>query len=289
MNNVNIGCIIVTYNPDESRFEKVITSITDQCNVVLLVDNKSRNTDYLKEICQCNSKLKLIELDRNYGIAKAINIGVDRLKSDHLDWILMLDQDTFIFCDIKKILTNLNAGKTGIVWLGGAEEACEAQFTISVKPIIISGSVISWKVFSNGAKFREEFFLDHVDTDFDFRVKNMGFKVLRICKSCIDHQWGKEKIIKGKKIRYTTNLRLYLTVRNGTRLLLEKKIGFRIFLGDNLYYFYYNVYNLKNFLYALCIAMYGFADGVSNNFLFLNRFSELQNDSIEYLKSLILK
>ncbi len=273
--NKTLGCIIVTYNPDEERFEKVLDRISKQCDKLLIIDNNSMNSGYVKRICEDNGRIKLVQLERNYGIARALNIGIGLLKQDPVDWILTLDQDTLILCNIHDILDKINIIDAGIVWLASSETNSKDLFFINKDPIIISGSIINFEVISYGVKFREEFFLDHVDTDLDYQVRKLGFKVLRTSKRCIDHEWGKEMFIGSKKTRAATNLRVYLTIRNGTRLFLEKKLSFRIYMYDNLYYIRHNIYKLRNILSISLIIIGAVTDGSFNKFVFLKKFKRL--------------
>ena len=59
MSNITVGCIIVTYNPVEQRFNTVINSILKQCDKVVIIDNKSLNVDYVEETSKENCKIQL--------------------------------------------------------------------------------------------------------------------------------------------------------------------------------------------------------------------------------------
>jgi len=273
--NKNIGCIIVTYNPEVGRLNDVLDSVLEQCNEILIVDNKSSNINNVREItARNNSKIELIELDKNYGIAKALNTGIEIFRQKPVNWILTLDQDTLISCDIATLLDKTDAEETGIVWLSEKERHSQDLFFTNENPIIISGSIINFRVFSYGVKFREEFFLDHVDTDFDYQVRRLNFKVLKTSCKCMEHEWGKE-MPKHKKVRYATNFRVYLTIRNGTRLLFEKKIRFILYIKDNYLYISHNIYYSTNIFSIFLIIVGAITDGLSNKFLFLEKFEKL--------------
>ena len=73
-----ISCIIVTYNTDENIIN-VIDSLEKQVSQIIIVDNGSN--DKTKNIL--NKFLKTENIDiiynyDNYGIAKALNIGIKR-------------------------------------------------------------------------------------------------------------------------------------------------------------------------------------------------------------------
>ena len=272
--NISIGCIIVTYNPDEQRLKESINSVLKQCNQILIIDNKSSNIEQIKQIIWHTSNIELIELDHNYGIAKALNVGMDKFRENPMDWILMLDQDTLILCDIRSIVLKANY-KTGIIQMSNIAINSKNLFFINNVPIIISGSIINGKIIPIGLKFREEFFLDHVDTDFDFQIRKLGFAILRTAQKCMDHEWGVKVLIGRNKTKYTTNLRVYLTVRNGTRLILEKKLSPSIYLSDNCFYIFYNLKKHKNVFSIILIVIGGVSDGIFDVFSFKKKFEKL--------------
>jgi rhamnosyltransferase len=279
MSDLNVAAIIVTYNPEMNRFNKVIDSITNQINRIIIVDNNSKNRDTIKENLKGYTNIEIIENNENYGIGKGLNIGVERLK-DSMDWILTLDQDTIVLVKIKELLKDLSEShesekNVGILALNVKEEKNNYEnkkFINGFYPII-SGTIVNSVVYKNGLRYREEFFLDHVDTDFDFSVRYKGFKILITTKKCIDHEWG--KIINSKKKRCQSNFRIYLTIRNGTRLFLERKIPLMLYALDNALYLKNLCRSLKNFILLPAIIMLAITDGFTDKFLFFEKFKVL--------------
>jgi len=274
MSDINVGAIIVTYNPEIDRFKQVIDSIANQIDKIIIVDNNSKNKEKIKEILKVYKNTEIIENDKNYGIGKGLNIGIEKLK-DSMDWILTLDQDTVVLVKIKELLKSCQLENVGILALNsvGEESKYNNEKFVNGDWPIISGSIVNSEVYENGIRYREEFFLDHVDMDFDFSVKSKGFKILKTTKKCIDHQWGKG--IKSKKQRCEPNFRIYLTIRNGTRLFFEKKIPLKLYVGDNALYLGNFCPSLKNFILLPVILVLGFVDGFTDKFLFFEKFSIL--------------
>ena len=280
MEKIKLAAVIVTYNPEIDRLKDVINSIVNQVDFIIIVDNGSKNINDIKEICSIKTNIEIIENDINYGIGKALNIGIEKLKNNY-DWILTLDQDSIVlYDDLKSLIKMIDQNNVGVIALKGAETKknnVEDIFIEEKYPIIISGSIINALIFLKGVKYREEFFLDHVDTDFDFQVRNLGFKILKTTKKMLDHQWGKEVDSKNKKRRCQPNLRVYYTIRNGTRLLLEKKLNFRTYILDNISYIRANLYcNLhKNVFSILIVTLIAFIDGLFNNFKLFKKLNNL--------------
>lgn len=279
MGNIKLAALIVTYNPEIDRFKNVISSIVNHVDFIIIVDNESKNINDIEKIYYNKSNIEIIRNNKNYGIGRALNIGVEKLKNNY-DWILTLDQDSIVLNDLKSLIKIVDQNNVGVIALNTKENKKINDKDIFIEqknPIIISGSIINALIFLKGGKYREEFFLDHVDTDFDFQVRNLGFKILKTTKKTLDHQWGKEVVFKNKKKRCEPNLRVYFTIRNGTRLLLEKKLKFFIYISDNIAYIKANL-NCnphKNIFSILPVTLIAFIDGLFNNFKLFNKFNNL--------------
>ena len=161
MEKIKLAAIIVTYNPKIDRFKDVINSIVNQVDFIIIVDNGSKNINDIKEICSIKSNIEIIENDINYGIGKALNIGIEKLKNNY-DWILTLDQDSIILVNIIDIINDItkiyDKNMIGLIYLNTKDENKKTKYDETTKKPIISGSIINSKIFSLGIVYREEFF-----------------------------------------------------------------------------------------------------------------------------------
>ncbi|MCV3324496.1 glycosyltransferase family 2 protein, partial [Pediococcus ethanolidurans] len=64
--SVNIGALIVTFNPEIDLLIRNIESVTNQVDKIIIVDNGSRNIDDFS--LKIKSLASVIELKRNKGI-----------------------------------------------------------------------------------------------------------------------------------------------------------------------------------------------------------------------------
>lgn len=84
---------------------------------------------------------------------------------------------------------------------------------------------IYYAMYSNilfdNIKFREEFFVDQVDFDFCYKVKQKGYLILDSNQGGLEHQLGISHAYFNKP-----QWRQYLIIRNSTVLLYEQKIHF---------------------------------------------------------------
>lgn len=267
--DLKVGTVIVTFNPELARFKEVIESVSTQMDRIFIVDNNSNNRNEMKKLLKFYSNVEVIENDRNYGIGKGLNVGTKVLK-ESVDWILTLDQDSIVLTDIKDLLRTINSERVGIISLNYKESSENTSPFYHIKYPIISGSIINSEVFKSGIEYREEFFLDHVDTDFDVSVRRRGFEILVTKEKYLSHQWG--TITKSTNRRCQNNLRIYLTVRNGTRLFLERKIDLKTYILDNVSYTVHFCKKLKNALLVFVVTLLAFSDGFVDKFIFFEKF-----------------
>ena len=241
-----ISCIIVTYNTDENIIN-VIDSLEKQVSQIILVDNGSN--DKTKNIF--NKFLKTENIDiiynyDNYGIAKALNIGIKRALEYKSDWILTLDHDSILDKDmISKMLNFYNnlldeeKKKVGIL----APEILDVSINRSyynieenisykkVEHVIQSGSLIKASIFKDIGFFNEKLFIYYVDTEFCFNVRKHRYEIFMVKEAILFHEEGKKerRIFCGLEFTYDnySNQAIYYISRNSIYMFRKyKKITF---------------------------------------------------------------
>ncbi|MGF0109371.1 glycosyltransferase, partial [Clostridium sp. SGI.024] len=241
-----ISCIIVTYNTDENIIN-VIDSLEKQVSQIIIVDNGSN--DKTKNIL--NKFLKTENIDiiynyDNYGIAKALNIGIKRALEYKSDWILTLDHDSILDKDmISKMLNFYNnlldeeKKKVGIL----APEILDVSINRSyynieenisykkVEHVIQSGSLIKASIFKDIGFFNEKLFIYYVDTEFCFNVRKHRYEIFMVKEAILFHEEGKKerRIFCGLEFTYDnySNQAIYYISRNSIYMFRKyKKITF---------------------------------------------------------------
>ena len=150
-----------------------------------------------------------------------------------VDYILTLDQDTILV--EKKLLDIIGDanGKfygIGIIALGTNKTKRTIDYK-EIKYVITSGNLVRVEVFNN-LKFREEFFMDQVDFDFDYEVRKCGYKIILADGCLIDHRLG----IKLRRLVYEPQFRIYYIIRNSTVLLMEGKMPLTNYMSQIAYW-----------------------------------------------------
>ncbi|ANE55250.1 MULTISPECIES: glycosyltransferase family 2 protein [Methylomonas] len=216
-----IACVIVTYNPDRNIFYSMILQLLKSAVSIYIIDNWHSNdsTSYVRELSKRYSdKIKLICLEKNYGIAKALNIGVNQAMEDNHKYALLLDQDSIPqdglleeVLDAANMLSKIEPQTVAIgprlydprsnsyvkfaslkwgVWKkvgcgSNGENLIKCEFLNS------SGSLIFLRHWEAVGPFREDFFIDHVETDWYMRARYLGLKCYGLCsKRHLIHYMG---------------------------------------------------------------------------------------------------
>lgn len=214
---------IVLYNADIPRLRENISAIKPQVDKIVLIENGSRDTGYLKEFE--GEKIELIVNDENMGIAYALNQVMQFAHDNGADWALTLDQDSVVAENLVKEYRKFMLPDVGIVTCcindrnfvaygeGRENDGEELQYCIT------SASMTNVKAVMEVGGFDNEMFIDWVDWDICLALRNRGYKIRRAAKTHIIHELGentKSKIWHGHQllIMRRSKMRNYYINRN---------------------------------------------------------------------------
>jgi rhamnosyltransferase len=177
---------------------------------------------------------------QNLGVARALNIGVQRAVSLGYSLALMLDQDTCVEADMVQTLLDIYgsfADRERLAVIGSnyrdvnkpapdTNDPVPADAAwIEAESVITSGSLLPLAAHADIGPFREEFFIDFVDTDYCLRAKAKGYFVIKSRKPLMSHAIGALRESRFLWFRrWTYNHapdRRYYIARNNTVLLRE--------------------------------------------------------------------
>lgn len=232
--------IVVSYFPDE-EFPARVAQIAAQVGKVFLVDNAT--TGPSAETVQTAGQQPGVELlvnSNNQGVAGGLNIGLKNAIRSGFEWAILFDQDSAPCPTLARKLLDLwhplsIAGKPAL--LGSnyidrhrgrpALRCADGEQTSAQPAVIISGTLLSLEAYKAIGPFREEFFMDLVDTDFCHRARNLGYGVYASCEPLMQHAVGHatSRSILGHRIWVSNHpaWRRYLMVRNS--LILQAEAG----------------------------------------------------------------
>ena len=241
----DVAAVLVSWNPDIDRLTQVIEALLKQVVALVVVDNGSMNVDEVRNFIQRRQGVTLIELSENQGVSAALNIGVENVHPLQPMWILTMDQDSI--ADDGAIDSILNAydrldattqAQCGILALrahAGPWRLPLTRFTdglmvvgargdfIDRRGVITSGNLVRAELFDR-IRFDESLFVDQVDFDFCYSVRQIGYLVLEQRTPSMNHVLG-ERHIGAKRIHpYENTQRIYYIARNSTRLVLRGRL-----------------------------------------------------------------
>jgi rhamnosyltransferase len=235
----DVCAIAVAYHPDAEfplRSERILREV----GALVIVDNGSGDAELemLRELAT-NPLITLISNIDNVGVARALNIGIEQATTLGFKWALLLDQDSCIDDDMVQTLLAAGAAypdrdRLGVIGSGYRDVNSPLQEQKDeivgdnweeVASVITSGSLIPLKAHAAVGAFREEFFIDHVDTEYCFRARAKGYRVIRTRRPIMSHSIGaisRHEVLWIKKWTFNHAAdRRYYFARNDTVMLRE--------------------------------------------------------------------
>lgn len=192
-----VGAVFVTYRPDDAFANRVL-ALSGQVSRILVVDNGSSSEAVaaIERLSEAQGVEALFNAS-NLGLAAALNQGLGWGEHQGLAWVATFDQDTLpganLVAEAGRVF-DAHQGKPiaaiGAGWQGTPEQ-CEIAGGIEVPAVITSGtlhSVATWRALRG---FREDFFVDLVDTEFCLRARSAGYHVVRSCLPTMSHDVGR--------------------------------------------------------------------------------------------------
>jgi rhamnosyltransferase len=244
---VSISSIVITYQPDIYILSKLILENASFFKKIIIVDNGSENITEIRKVVINSNKIMLIELENNFGIATAQNIGIRNLDVDNDDVIIFFDQDSSLdesfLNNIERELCTLEERIDSPIILGPCFFHRSQQFeypsilfnkygireklypssfkeSFEVSCIISSGMCVRKKTLDYIGDMKDELFIDYVDTEWCLRAKSMGCHIFVSPKIRMDHEIGTDNIKIFKwRVPIHSAKRRYYRIRNSVMML----------------------------------------------------------------------
>ncbi|MDH4480564.1 MAG: rhamnosyltransferase [Rhodoferax sp.] len=285
--------VTVAYLPDLELLEKQFQSLRPQIDSMVLLHNGPSPVG-LENLCTEYS-VEFLPIESNIGLAHAQNQGIEYAASLGATEILLMDQDSIPYPLMVSLLSqalashpdaaaagprsiDLRSGhKSRFLMDDGAvikvfDPGNEASVaTLNVAHLIASGTLLRTSALSSVGLMRGEWFIDHIDTEWCFRARLNGWKIIAVTDAYLGHSLG-DKVSRVwwgriRQISHHSPLRHYYMFRNTVFLV-------------NLSYVpsYWKIFHLKRlmqiFLYFVVLApqrllrtkmiLRGLFDGVRN-------------------------
>lgn len=245
----DVFAVIVTYNPDMAVLETLLGSLLPQVARAIIVDNGS-SVDLAPWFGQLpHDNLTLHKLGNNYGIARAQNVGIEKLDVGLESFILLSDQDskpaTDMVLELRKAALQLVAEGKKVAAIGPCyidmrqnnsppfirikglavrrQYAEKPDSVVEVDYLIASGCLMPTAVLRSVGLMNVDLFIDYVDIEWGLRAKAFGFQSFGVFAARMEHSLGDAHVnFIGKQIPLHSPLRHYYLVRNGFWLYRQK-------------------------------------------------------------------
>lgn len=197
-----VCAVITTYRPGP-RFPECVRAIAPQVGRVVIVDDSADELVSVMLDTRFGAQERIVVWHNhgNLGIAAALNAGVQLALGAACSWILTLDDDSIALPDAVARMLRARAllhPRIGIVGGGiqrvagrpGGDPQSWPDIVKEKRVVITSGMLFSPATYRALGPFREEFFIDKVDTDYCLRARAAGYRVVQLRETGFLHRLG---------------------------------------------------------------------------------------------------
>lgn len=242
--------VVVSYNPQLKALRRTLDALIEQACDVIVVDNGSSNTSALASLCDEYPQVVFAPQTSNLGLGAAHNIGISHARKLSYPYLLLMDQDSVPMQGMVAALRLAHAKQSesslvsavGVSYLN-ADTGVESFFIkfgrlkfsrrycgerdefgcLEADFLISSGSLISINTLNEVGDMDESLFIDHVDTEWFLRCKNLGYKAYGVCDAIMQHGLGEQthRLSLGGRTRNVPQhkpFRYYYIMRNSVLL-----------------------------------------------------------------------
>ncbi|MFD4423033.1 glycosyltransferase [Agromyces sp. NPDC058484] len=239
----HVIAVVPMYRPSSEVVPRLLTLGRQVDALIAVDDGTGPAADALFEELAAEG-IAVLRLERNSGIATALNTGVRAALADGADFVLNVDQDTDLPPDYVQTALDVFAGanpvtRVGVVCVDAVNGAPSLPTWTSpegfglVPEAIQTGFVISRECLETAGLFDERLVIDCVDTEYCLRVRDHGFRIAVAKGTDIRHSIGRRAELRpvGVPLRhpsgrvatyqYHSPFRRYYIARNNIDLMLR--------------------------------------------------------------------
>ena len=204
-----IGAVVVVFNPNMEKLISLVQRLVGLVDDVVVINNGFP----LSDILGFPSSIWVLHSGQNIGVAAALNLGVRYLQQKHCSHAWSFDQDSLPgLCTLDELLLAWQAApyaETVAAVAPGIQQhqtalplpflVEDAHGKLQVKTLhrteeivaaITSGMLFRIDVWCTLGGALEPLFIDHVDTEWCYRLRSAGWRILAVPSASIDHQLG---------------------------------------------------------------------------------------------------
>jgi rhamnosyltransferase len=198
-----IAAVVTIFNPDE-KIKVRLDSIFPFVEKLYIVDNSDQENKHISKYQQ--EKVEYIFNGENLGIAYAMNLGIEKAQSDGFNFLLTLDQDSeFDINSLENLILSIQSDDKVAIYSPFHKNKFFTNLPSNdqyeeVFDVMSSGNILNLEITKLVGLFREDYFIDYVDTEYCLRLRKNGYKIIRVNSSILNHNeanlmrksfWGK--------------------------------------------------------------------------------------------------
>lgn len=137
----------------------------------------------------------------NRGVAAAFNAAARLAERERCTHLLTFDQDSEPSADLATTLCSaLSSAEWSRTGLAGPQHAreddglTEHAGNTPVEGLMSSGCLVNLDAWRAVGGYNEQFFMDHVDTDFCLRLRRAGYQIIRCNRVVMPHRLGASRV-----------------------------------------------------------------------------------------------
>jgi len=193
--NINLAGVVILYNPDAMVLKNVQTYI-DEIEVLYVIDNSDIVNNSVVEKLKKMDKIRYIHFNENRGIAYPLNFILSKVRD--YEFLLTMDQDSCFKPNVmKKYKEHISiwAEKDSSIAVFAADNTglIHSKLYQFEESVMTSGNVIKTDIAKSIGGFREELFIDEVDSEFCYRLRRFAYKILIFYDLKMEHHLGNIK------------------------------------------------------------------------------------------------
>lgn len=233
---MKILAIIITYYPDMGRLIKNINCFVNYVDNLIIWENtpsdKLLGYDYNAEI-KYNSRCIIRGTGKNEGIAFALNQAIKYMKKGNYTHLLTLDQDSewknfkdyIDIIAVSKISEGIFSPNMCILDRNmkvTVDVYKRNEQFLEISHCMTSGALYPLSVIKKTGEFREDYFIDAIDTEYCLRAAKYGIKTYVVTQAVLFHSLGlADNRVMGIYVSNYSPFRSYYIVRNHLLLSFE--------------------------------------------------------------------
>ncbi len=241
--------IIVTHNPDITALLELTAQLRKETDFII-VDNGTVGISSIVESINIYEQCKeIICLDKNKGLAKALNVGINWSLRQSYEFVFLFDQDSSL-CDLfvermiraytdarEKVKANIAAVGPRIINPQTMRQTsfklfnrlifrsdvkyAESTSHYAADFLITSGTLLSLETINHIGGMKESYFIDNIDLEWCFRAKSKGYELIGTDDAILYHAIGERSsnpLVRAGIMAQHNPQRSYFSSRNRVHL-----------------------------------------------------------------------